>query len=335
MNLKVGNSVDHFTLLNKLGHGGMSEVYQAYDNNNQREVVLKFPHEDMMGDPSTYERFRREVQIGTILTHPNIQKLYELAGEKFNPYLVLEYVDGCTLREYLSKNKPLPVEKAISLGVQIASALGYAHANHIYHRDLKPENVIITATDQAKVMDFGIAFVEGARRITWGRLSSQIGTPDYMSPEQIKGNRGDVRTDIYALGIMVYEFLAGRPPYRGDNALSIMSQHVTANPPSLHQFNKHVPEALEEVIMKAIRREPADRWPTMEAFAEAFQNYESVDVEQLRSERLAQEKKVERQNGSAAVDNAFGMPIWQVALLVIAIMLVIIAFGVVAQLLHH
>lgn len=335
MNLREGNTVGQYTLKHKLGQGGMSEVYQAYDETHQREVVLKFPHEDMMGDPATYERFRREVQIGTILNHPNIQKLYELAGEKYSPYLVLEYVDGCTLREYLSKEGPLPVENAVSLGVQIATALAYAHANHIFHRDMKPENVIITDQNQAKVMDFGIAFVEGARRITWGRLSSQVGTPDYMSPEQIKGNRGDARTDIYALGIMIYEFLTGHPPYKGDNALSIMNQHVTANPPSIHHFNKHVPAALEEVVMKAIRRNPEDRWPSMETFAEALQNPDAVDTKALEAERKSLESKATRQVVEATSINPYGLPLWQVALLVIAIMLVIIAFGVIAQLLHH
>lgn len=335
MNLQVGNQIDHYTLLHKLGQGGMSEVYQARDHQNNREVVLKFPHEDMMGDPATYERFRREVQIGTILTHPHIQKLYELAGEKYSPYLVLEYVDGCTLRELISKEAPFPVEQAVSLGVQISQALGYAHANGVFHRDLKPENVIVTPQNQAKIMDFGIAFVEGARRITWGRLSSQIGTPDYMAPEQIKGSRGDVRTDIYALGIMIYEFLAGHPPFRGDNALSIMNQHVTANPPPLHRFNKHVPPALEEVIMKAIRRDPAQRWPTMEGFAHALEHPEAVDSEALKAEREIQEAKATRPTVEATPTNPYGLPLWQVALLVIAIMLVIIAFGVVAQLLHH
>src|SRR6476619_1682371 len=216
MTLQPGERIDHYTIVQKLGHGGMSEVYRARDNQHSREVVLKFPHEDMAGDPATYERFRREIQIGGLLTHPSIQKLYELEGDHLDPYLVLEYVDGVTLRELLRKEHRLPVERAVSLSVQIAQALAYAHAHHVFHRDLKPENVIVTPDDCAKVMDFGIAFVEGARRVTWGQMSAQVGTPDYMAPEQIKGNRGDQRTDIYALGMMLYECLAGRLPYQGD-----------------------------------------------------------------------------------------------------------------------
>ena len=335
MNLQVGARVDHYTLLNKLGHGGMSEVYRAHDESNQRDVVLKFPHDDMMGDPATYERFRREVKIGTLLNHPNIQKLYELGGEKLSPYLVLEYVDGVTLREYLDNHTQLSVELAVTIGVQIAKALAYAHANHVFHRDLKPENIIITPQGQAKVMDFGIAFVEGARRVTWGRLSTQVGTPDYMAPEQIKGNRGDERTDIYALGTMIYELLAGRPPFQGDNALAIMNQHVTANPPQLHRFNKHVPPALEEVVMKAIRRDPNLRWSNMGDFIEALEQPEKVDTAALKAERETNEAKFTRSTVKATPDNPFGLPIWQVALLIIIILLAIIAFGVIAQLLHH
>jgi len=335
MNLQVGTHIDHYTLLNRLGHGGMSDVFLAHDDQNQREVVLKFPHEDMMGDPATYERFQREVKIGTLLSHSNIQKLYKLAGERLSPYLVLEYVDGVTLREYMDSHAPLPIEKAVSLGMQIADALSYAHANHVFHRDLKPENIIVTPHGQAKVMDFGIAFVEGARRVTWGRLSSQVGTPDYMAPEQIKGKRGDERTDIYALGIMVYELLAGRPPFQGDNALAIMNQHVTTNPPPLHHFNKHFPPALEEVVMKAIRRDPALRWATMEMFAQALQQPEMQATLALKAEREANEAKPRRHAIEATPENPFGLPLWQITLIVIAIMLAIIAFGVLAQLLHH
>ena len=129
MNLQPSDRIDHYTIVHKLGHGGMSEVYLANDGQQQREVVLKFPHEDMAGDPATYERFRREIQIGELLTHPNIQKLYDLEGNQLEPYLVLEYVDGVTLREILRKERRLPVDKAVSLGVQIAQALTYAHAH--------------------------------------------------------------------------------------------------------------------------------------------------------------------------------------------------------------
>lgn len=330
MNLQPGERINQYIVLNKLGHGGMSEVYRARDDEQQREVVLKFPHEDMLGDPATYERFRREVKIGKTLTHPNIQKLFELGGEKRAPYLVFEYVDGCTLRELLRRERRLAPERTAALGIQIAHALSYAHAHHVFHRDLKPENIIVTANAEAKVMDFGIAFVHGARRITWGSLSSQVGTPDYMAPEQIKGSRGDHRTDIYALGTILYECVAGRLPYQGDNSLAIMNQHVTISPPPVQQFNHAVPPALDEVIMKAIRRDPDHRWQSMQALRDALEHLESVDVATLRAEREQQEKNVS--GATDGVDGMLGIPMWQVALIVIAIFLGIIALGVVGQL---
>lgn len=330
MNLQPGDRIDHYTIVHKLGHGGMSEVYLANDAAEPRAVVLKFPHEDMAGDPATYERFRREIQIGALLTHPHIQKLYALAGDQLDPYLVLEYVDGVTLREILRKEHRLAVDKAAALGVQIAQALAYAHAHHVFHRDLKPENIIVSRDGCAKVMDFGIAFVEGARRITWGQMSAQVGTPDYMAPEQIKGNRGDQRTDIYALGMILYECLAGRLPYHGDNALVVMNQHVTVSPPPLNRFVRDVPEALEETVMKAIRRSADARWPSMAAFAEALQRPEHVDVPALQAEREQQETSV----GNGGVSSQFGLPTWQVALIVLAVIVGLITFGALVQVLH-
>ena len=330
MTLQPGEVIDQYTIMHKLGHGGMSEVYLAQDNQHRREVVLKFPHADMAGDPATYERFRREIQIGELLTHPRIQKLYELAGSHLDPYLVLEYVDGVTLREVVRKNHRLPVERAVSLGVQIAQALAYAHAQHVFHRDLKPENIIVTPDGCAKVMDFGIAFVGGARRVTWGQMSAQVGTPDYMAPEQIKGNRGDERTDIYALGMLLYECLAGRLPYQGDNALVVMSQHVTVSPPPLRQFVAHVPAALEEIVLKAIRRSPDARWTSMAAFAQALQHPEEVDVVALQAEREQQEASV----GDGGINSQFGLPTWQVVLIVLAVIVGLITFGALVQVLH-
>jgi eukaryotic-like serine/threonine-protein kinase len=330
MTLQPGDRIDHYTVMQKLGHGGMSEVYHAQDSQRQREVVLKFPHEDMAGDPATYERFRREIQIGELLTHPNIQKLYALQGDHLDPYLVLEYVDGVTLREVLRKEHRLPSDKAVALALQIAQALAYAHKHHVFHRDLKPENIIVTPECCAKVMDFGIAFVEGARRVTWGQMSAQVGTPDYMAPEQIKGHRGDQRTDIYALGMILYEVLAGRLPYCGDNALVVMNQHVTASPPPLSQFARQVSPALEETVMAAIRRSPDARWPSMEAFATALQHPEQVDVAALQAAREEQETSA----GDGGLSEQLGLPTWQVILIVIAVIVGLITFGALVQVLH-
>ena len=337
MKLQPGQQVGAYTVIQELGHGGMSDVFLAQDPQHAREVVLKFPHDDMMGDPSTYERFCREVKIGNALTHPNIQKLYELAGETNAPFLVLEYVPGRTLRDVLSRTDKHghgmahSVEETVSLGTQVGRALSYAHENHVFHRDMKPENIIVTPEGQAKVMDFGIAFVEGARRVTWGRMSSQVGTPDYMAPEQIKGQRGNHRTDIYALGMILYEYVAGRLPYQGDNSLAVMNQHVTVSPPPLHHFCPEVPPALEEVIMKAIRRNMEARWQTVQELVDALEHLDQVDAGVLRAERETTETDGPSLGGTVGELN---MHPWQLAAIILGALLLLAGIGIIAQLLH-
>ena len=337
MKLQEGESISHYTVKHELGHGGMSQVYLAHDDKNNREVVLKFPNDDLMSDPANYERFRREVKIGNILNHPNIQRLYELGGEPQTPFLVLEYVPGDTLRDEFAKTRPYQrtreksEETAHQLGKQLGNALAYTHANGVYHRDLKPENIIVTPDGMAKIMDFGIAFVEGSRRVTWGALSSQVGTPDYMAPEQIKGQRGNDRTDIYALGMILYECVAGRLPYEGDNALAVMNQHVTVSPPPLHKFCKEVTPALEEAILKAIRRRPEARWPSAQAFVEALERPETVEVAALKAER--EEEAADSPKSSASLSE-FGLPLWKVGALIAGILLALVVLTVLVQMFH-
>lgn len=337
MKLQTDEIIGHYKVIRELGHGGMSQVYLAHDEKHDREVVLKFPNDELLGDPASYERFRREVKIGNILNHPNIQKLYELAGDNHTPYLVLEYVPGNTLREDMTKIRPhqrnLEKSEALarSLGKQIGNALAYTHANGVFHRDLKPENIIVTPNGIAKVMDFGIAFMEGSRRVTWGALSEQVGTPDYMAPEQIKGQRGNDRTDVYALGMILYECVTGNLPYKGDNALVVMNQHVTVPPQPLHNFCKQVTPVLEEVILKAIRRNPENRWPSAQAFVTALDRPETVDVAALKAEREKEDKET---GGTHTLHHPFGMPLWKVGLLVVGIILALIALVVGLQMLH-
>ena len=334
--LRAGQIIGHYEVVRPLGSGGMSHVFLARDRQENRDVVLKLPNDDLLGDPTSYEHFRREIKIGQMLTHPNIQKLYALFEEHHVPFLVLEYIPGRTLRKEMRdesrQGRPLSPDETVTFGLQIARALAYAHEHHVVHRDLKPENILVTPEGQAKVMDFGIAFVEGARRVTWGKLSSQAGTPDYMAPEQIQGVRGDVRTDIYALGMILYECLAGRLPYDGDNALAIMNQHVNVNPPPLRRFRKDIAPELEEVILKAVRRRPEDRWPTMQAFADALEAREPGSAATLRGERERAEADAPGQNASVG---ELGLPLKQVVWIIAATFLALIALVVVAQWLHR
>jgi serine/threonine-protein kinase len=280
-----------------------------------------------MGDISAHERFRREVKIGQLLKHPNIQELHELAYHGNHEFIVLEYIPGEALRYVLRERQqrsPDDFDYAVSLGIQVGSALEYAHEHHVAHRDLKPENVIVTPDGTAKVMDFGIALLKGARRVTWGPLSTQVGTPDYMSPEQIQGGRGDARTDIYALGMMLYEVIAHKMPYSGDNALAVMNQHVNVKAPPLHTHRKEIPPALEETIMKAIRLKPQDRWPTMSAMVEALRHPESVDVAVLKAERDAEAGGAMNSKAARAMPIPINSGTGMVALALVVLLVVVL-----------
>ncbi len=216
-----GTLVDHYEIIRMLGHGGMNRVYLARDVNNQQEVVLKFPNDDLIGDIAVFERYRREFEIGNRLHHPQVQHLLNNDEKRSEDYMVVEYIKGKTLRTVLEEHapNPLPVTQAINITIQICEVLAYCHEHGIFHRDIKPENIMMQDDGSIIIIDFGIALLEGARRVTWRGLSGTMGTPDYMSPEQLKGERGTADSDVYAVGVMLYEMLCGHTPFEGENAL--------------------------------------------------------------------------------------------------------------------
>ena len=280
MHYEAGQTVNgQYEILESLGQGGMNDAYKARDRVSGRLVVLKIPFSSLIGDPATFSRYQRELEIGKRLHHPNIQQLLDegrLGGVA--PYLVLEYVDGTLLREHLRQHAPLQVEEAIGITVQIADALQYCHEHGVIHRDLKPENILIEADGTVKLVDFGIALLQGARRLTFRRLTSGFGTPDYMAPEQVQGDRGDARTDVYALGVMLFEMLTADVPYHGDSPLAIMSQRVTTDAPLLRRKRADLSPQLEAVVWRALRRDPAERYPTMAAFRHDLTHLDQVTV---------------------------------------------------------
>jgi serine/threonine protein kinase len=275
-----GAKLDQFTIDKAIGHGAYSDVYLAADANG-RQVVLKCPHESIMGDVATFDRFRRELEISRHLHHPGIQRSIDFTQDRSRPYMVMEYVEGETLRSMLSREKRLSVDKAIDLGSQLAAAMSYAHSQGVVHRDLKPENVLVTPDGHLVVTDFGVALMAGARRLTWRWVSTALGTPDYMSPEQIQGKRGDARTDVYAIGVMLYEMLAGRVPWDGDNALSVMSQAVNAAVPPLHQLNPEVPPPIEGIIRKCLRKSPDERYEDAASLESDLQHWRDLSLSQF------------------------------------------------------
>jgi len=279
LRLQSGQTVGRYEVLESIGQGGMSESYRARDRESGQTVVLKVPYASIIGDPAAFGRYEREIEIGRRLVHPHIQRVLDTGRleDGGTPYIVTEYVEGEPLRSYMHAQAPLPADEAVELARQLAGALQACHSQGVVHRDLKPENVLITPDGQLKLLDFGIALLRGARRLTWSRLSSSAGTPDYMAPEQIRGERGDARTDVYALGIMLFELLTGRVPYEGDNPLAIMSQHVASETPSLQSANGRLPAALGQIVAKATRRDPAQRYQSAAEFERDLKRWRSLD----------------------------------------------------------
>jgi serine/threonine protein kinase len=318
-----GAKVDHYEIIRKLGHGGMNYVYLACDLNNQEQVVLKFPNDDLIGDIAVFERFKREAEIGNRLNHPNIQRLLNNNEERHDNYLVVEYIEGRTLRAVLDDYtpNPLPTELALGIALQICEALAYAHEHGVYHRDMKPENIMVRADGTIKIIDFGIALLEGARRVTWRGLSGTVGTPDYMSPEQLRGERGSESADIYATGVMLYEMLCGHTPFEGENIFAIMNQHVSQDPPSLLDCNQNISPELATVVMRAIRRDPDKRYKHIKDMQEDLRNLQHV--------------KAVPYTPDAPTMSRSNRQIVMGVLIVIVIFLIIIAIGFLAQFAQH
>jgi serine/threonine protein kinase len=276
--LEPGDVLDHYRLEAVVARGGMSTLYRAVDTRDGRQVALKVPHPQMETDPVLVERFKREQQIGQELDHPGIVKTYN--GEaRSRMYMVIEWVDGRLLRSILNEGK-LPIGRASRLTVAICDALDYMHKRGVVHRDLKPENIMVGEGDRIKLIDFGIAMKEDARRLTYAGSSPLLGTPDYIAPEQVKGQRGDQRSDIYALGAMFYEMLTGQPPYAGPNPLSVMNERLLHDPEPARKLNPEITPQLEEVLFRALEREPRHRYATALEMAWDIEHQEQVGVEE-------------------------------------------------------
>jgi serine/threonine-protein kinase len=264
--VQPGDVLDgRFEIFELIGRGGMGSVFKATDLTTGRTLAVKIPFFELESDPAFYSRFQRELEIGKRLNHPGILKI--LAVERpSRPYLAMEYLEGETLGDRLQRIRPLPTEEALRIATLICESMEYMHHNDVVHRDLKPTNIMLCRDGSLRIMDCGIAMMGAMRRLTFGGFSARLGTPHYMAPEQIKGHRGDARTDVYSLGAILYEMMTGRAPYEEqDDLYSVMNARLAGDPVAPRAHNATIAPEVEEIILHALARDPDDRYPTAAA----------------------------------------------------------------------
>ncbi|WP_170291551.1 Stk1 family PASTA domain-containing Ser/Thr kinase [Heliobacterium mobile] len=261
---------NRYEIVELLGSGGMAQVYKAWDKLLERAVTIKLLRETLTSDEEFVRRFRREAQAVAGLSHPNIVNVYDVGREGDIDYIVMEFIDGPTLKEVIRSRAPLPPEEAVELGKQISDALEHAHERGIIHRDIKPHNILLNRNGRVKVTDFGIARSVAQNTMTMDRTI--VGSVHYLSPEQARGLPVDEKSDIYSLGVVMYELLSGRVPFQGETPIAVALQQIQQTPPPLTTVNQRIPQSLENVIFRAMEKEPSRRYANAQAFRKDLEN---------------------------------------------------------------
>ncbi|HEY1514414.1 MAG TPA: protein kinase [Gaiellaceae bacterium] len=256
---------DRYELEELVGTGGMSSVFRAHDRLLDRKVALKILHQQYSGDDDYVERFKREARSVAALSHPNVVTVIDRGEHEDRQFIVFEYVEGENLKRLIERRGPAPVPNALELAIQIARGLAFAHQQGLIHRDVKPQNVLLNGDGRAKVTDFGIA---RSLNVQHGmtQTGTVLGTSDYIAPEQAQGQRVDEHTDVYSLGVVVYELLTGEVPFPGENFVAVAMRHINEDPPSVREKRPDVPVRVDEAVRRAMAKRPEDRFPTMDAF---------------------------------------------------------------------
>ncbi len=256
---------DRYELEELVGTGGMSSVYRAHDRLLDRKVALKILHSHYGADEEYVERFRREARAVAALSHPNIVTVIDRGEHAGRQFIVFEYVDGENLKRLIERGGPAPVQMALELAMQVARGLSFAHQQGLVHRDVKPQNVLLNGDNQAKVTDFGIArSLDVQHGMT--QTGTVLGTSDYIAPEQAQGQRVDEHTDVYSLGVVLYELLTNEVPFPGENFVAVAMRHINEPPPEIRDKRPDVPPRVEAAVQRAMAKRPEDRFPTMDEF---------------------------------------------------------------------
>ncbi|HET9598515.1 MAG TPA: serine/threonine-protein kinase [Anaeromyxobacteraceae bacterium] len=271
----VGDTLDQYRLLELVARSGMASIFKAVDLDTNAAVALKIPHVQYESDIVFSERFRREQEVGQTLHHPNIVQVLT-PRQQSRIYLVMEFVEGRSLRAIMKSKEPIPTALALSIARQVASALQYLHEQGVVHRDIKPENILLVEGERVKILDFGIALFASERRLTWQGLSSTIGTPDYMAPEQIRGRRGDPRTDVHAVGTLLYEMLTCHLPWDSPNPRALLKSKVNEDPKPPSYWVPGFDPRLEAIVLRALERDPRDRYGSARQLLADLEHPEAV-----------------------------------------------------------
>jgi len=313
---------DRFFIHEMISRSGMATIYRATDRQTKQMVAVKVPFMQFESDPGFFARFQREEEIGLKLNHPNVLKFIP-AEKKSRPYIVTEYLRGYTLAHLLTSVRPMPVADALKLASRLCDTVAYLHEQGVIHRDLKPQNIMMCYDGTIRLMDFGIARGGEGRRITYTGFTPAMGTPDYMAPEQVKGKRGDARTDIYSLGAILYEMLTGHQPFEGENPLVIMNARLISDPVAPRKVNPELSPQIEEIILHAMERDPAKRYTSAAEMKADIDNPDAVTVTG-RAERL-----------QALIPWKQGWSKYQGIILTLLIPLLVILFFVILLVFHH